>query len=95
MDCSKEKVLDLARQIYMGLEDEEVEKLSKDLEQMVTDIKVIEEADISSIDRQDVSVLNYYNSFRKDEVIEYEDKEALLKNATEVEQSMFKIPKIV
>ena len=95
MDTSKEKVLNLAKQIYMELDSEEAEKISKDLEKIVANVNIIQEADISAVERQDISVLNFYNSFRKDEVVEYKEKEELLKNAKEVEQNMFKIPKIV
>jgi len=95
MEISKEKILNLSNQIYMGLTEEEVQKLCKDVGQAVKEMQILNEVDISDI-KPDISVLdNCYNAFRKDEVVDYEDKEDLLKNAKEVEDSMFKIPKIV
>ena len=35
------------------------------------------------------------NLFRKDEVIEFENEEALMQNAPEAERNMFKIPKVL
>jgi aspartyl/glutamyl-tRNA(Asn/Gln) amidotransferase C subunit len=35
------------------------------------------------------------NVFRKDEIKEFEDNGALLKNAPSKEQNMFKIPKVI
>ena len=42
-----------------------------------------------------VGVENKYNVFRKDEVKNFEDKEALMANAPEKERNMFKIPKVI
>ena len=36
-----------------------------------------------------------YNVFRKDEIVEFEDKEALLQNAPTKEDGMFQIPKVI
>ena len=95
MEISKDKILDLSSQIYMDLSEEEVQKLCKDVGQLVDDTQILNEVDVSDI-KPDVAVLDgYYNALRKDEVIEYEEKELLFKNASEVEQNMFKIPKIV
>ena len=94
MEISKEKILDLAKQIYMDLGTEEVEKLVVDIEKEVAKAKVIDEVNTDNI-KPDISVLNRSNSFRKDEVIEYKDKKGLLANASEVEDDMFVLPKIV
>jgi len=94
MEVSKEKILDLARQIYMDLEPKEVEKLAVDVEKEASDVRVINEADTDNV-KQDVSVLNRSNSLRKDEVEGYKNKGELLQNCRDVEDSMFVIPKIV
>ena len=46
-------------------------------------------------DNDDYGVENKYNVFRKDEVKNFEDKEALMANAPEKERNMFKIPKVI
>ena len=43
----------------------------------------------------DYKIILNYNVFRKDEVISFEYKEALLANAPEKERNMFKIPKVL
>ena len=95
MEMSKEKILNLSNQIYMGVTEEEIQKLCKDVGQIVEEMQILNEVDVSNV-TPDIAVLdNCYNAFRKDEVVEYEDTGTLLKNAREVEQNMFKIPKIV
>ena len=42
-----------------------------------------------------IAANNNCNVFRKDEVVDFEDKEALLSNAPEQERNMFKIPKVI
>lgn len=91
---SEEKILNLAKQIYMGLTEEEVKKLVIDVEKEAESTKIINEVDTNNV-KQDVSVLNRSNSLRKDEVEEYGDLDALLANAKKVEDKMFVLPKIV
>jgi len=88
------RVANLAKQIYMELEPEEIQQIATDLKQEISNTKIINEIDTSNVD-PDVSVLNKCNSLRKDEVIEYENKDGLLSNAKEVKDNMFVIPKIV
>jgi len=91
---SEEKILNLASQLYMGLDEEETKNLAKDVDKIVSDVDIINEVDTKDIKR-DVSVLDRRNSLRKDEVNKYSDIEGLLKNGKEVEDNMFVLPKIV
>ncbi|MCL2384103.1 MAG: Asp-tRNA(Asn)/Glu-tRNA(Gln) amidotransferase subunit GatC [Oscillospiraceae bacterium] len=95
MEISKERILNLSNQIYVNLTEEEVQKLCKDVGEIAEMMQVLTEVDVSGI-KADVAVLEgLHNAFRSDEVVDYEEKEALLQNAKEVEENMFKIPKIV
>jgi len=94
MGVDEKKVLDLARQIYMSLSKEEAEKLAADIEKEVANTKVIKEIELKNV-KKDVSVLDRFNSLRKDEVEEYKNKKGLLANAAGVEDDMFVLPKIV
>ena len=87
-------VVDLAKQIYMDLEPREIEKLAIDVMQEVANVEIIHEADTDGV-KPDVSVLDKVNSLRKDEVVDYADKQLLFQNCEEVENDMFRIPKIV
>ena len=95
MNIGKEKIMNLANQIYLGLTDDEAERLSSDI------MKIEEECgDILSVNVDnvipDVAVLEgCNNAFRKDEVVCYEDAQGLLQSAKEVEDNMYKLPKIV
>ncbi len=44
---------------------------------------------------QSVSVNKNCNVFRKDEIKQFENMEALLQNAPEKEENMFKTPKVI
>ena len=94
MEIGKEKILNLANQIYLGLDEQDVEKLSKQIGDIVEETKILDEIDVSDI-KPDISVLNYNNVFRPDVVEEWEDKQSLLQNAKETHDDMFKIPKIL
>jgi len=94
MQENEKIIVDLAKQIYMDLESKELKKLAVDIMQEVANVKIIHEADTDGV-KQDVSVLDGVNSLRKDEVVEYSDKQLLFQNCREVENDMFKIPKIV
>ena len=94
MEVSKEKILNLANQIYLNLDEEDIELLSKEIGSVVTETKILDEVDVSEV-KQDVSVLNYHNVFREDVVCEFKDKELLMQNAGETYGNMFKLPKIL
>ncbi|MCL2354387.1 MAG: Asp-tRNA(Asn)/Glu-tRNA(Gln) amidotransferase subunit GatC [Oscillospiraceae bacterium] len=95
MKISKEKIQSLSNQIYLGLTEEETQKLCEDIGQIAEEMQTINKIDVEGIN-PDIAVLEgQHNAFRKDEVVEYTDKEALLQNAKETEDDMFKIPRIV
>lgn len=94
MEIGKETITNLANQIYLNLTEDDIDKLLEEIRNIVEEIKILDGLDVSNIKR-DVSVLNYSNVFRKDEVKEFKEKELLFQNTTEVYNDMFKIPKIL
>lgn len=95
MNIDETKVLDLATQIYLGLTKIETKQLAIELTEIINNMNVLNEIDVTNIKR-DIAVLNNkYNSFRKDEVIDYTEKELLLQNLDNVENNMYMIPRIV
>ena len=95
MKLDRDVIIDLGRQVYMGLSEQEIEELSDVVGNMVEETNVLNELDTSDV-KPDVAVLdNYYNVFRKDEVVDYKEKELLLQNAKETYNNMFKIPKVM
>lgn len=90
----KEVILDCAKQIFINLTELEVEEFAAELPQVLKKVEVIDKLNTDNVS-EDVSVLEQSNAFRKDEVVEFKDKKLLLQNAAEVEDSMYKIPKVL
>ena len=57
-------------------------------------MRVLDSVNTDNVE-ESIGTLNNVNVFRKDEVKEFEDKEALLQNAPEQESNMIKIPKVI
>ena len=90
----KEIIEDCARQVFINLTDSETEEFGRELEQVLKEVEVIDGVNTDNV-TEDVSVLKQSNAFRKDEVIEFKDKKLLLQNAPEIEDDMYKIPKVL
>ena len=85
------KTAHLAR---LNLTEEEVELYSKQLEDILNYFQKLQELDTSKVEPM-AHVLPLNNIWREDEVKESMDQELILMNAPEVENSCFKVPKIV
>ena len=85
---SKEELLHIAKLADLKLKEEETEKYLENLQE------ILNFADVSNLD---ITIGTYENKnvFRKDEVKEFGNLDALLQNAPEKEQNMFKIPKVI
>jgi len=64
------------------------------LEEILNFANIVNNAPVEGLS-ESIGVNNNYNVFRKDEIVEFKDKEALLENAPEKERNMFKIPKVI
>ena len=91
---SKEELLHIAKLADLKLKEEETDKYLENLQEILNFADVINNADVSNLDIT-IGANNNCNVFRKDEVVDFEDKEALLSNAPEQERNMFKIPKVI
>ena len=94
MEVSREEILHIAKLANLNLKEEEIEKSAKKLEEILNFAQIINDANTDEIKETTMSNENY-NVFRKDEIIEFEDKEALLQNAPTKEDGMFQIPKVI
>lgn len=94
MEVSKEEILHIAKLGSLKIKDEEVEEYITNLQDILNFANIVNKAPIEGLDTS-ISATENYNVFRKDEVKEFEDKEALLQNAPEQEDNMFKIPKVI
>lgn len=93
-EVSREEILHIAKLADLNLEDEEVEKYLLHLQDILNFSNIVKKADVSELDIT-IGTNENQNVFRKDEVIIFEDNEALLQNAPESERNMFKIPKVI
>ena len=94
MAVSKEEILHIAKLADLKINEDEIDEYAKNLEDILTFANTIGNLNTEGID-ESATVIENYNVFRKDEVKEFEDKEALLQNAPDRESNMFKIPKVI
>ena len=80
MNISRDEIIHIANLARLNLTDGEIDKYTKDMENIIGFANTINSADTQNIDEA-ISASEQVNVFRKDEVKEFEDKEALLKNA--------------
>lgn len=94
MAVEKEEILHIAKLANLNIKEEEIQEYSKNLEDILNFAKIINKLDTENVE-ESIGIGYRVNVFRKDEVIEFEDKESLLQNAPEKENNMFRIPKVI
>ncbi len=94
MKVTREELLHIAKLANLSINDEEIDKYLLNLQDILNFANIVNKAPVDKLE-ETIGSSNDYNVFRKDEVIEFEDKDALLENAPEKEQNMFKIPKVI
>lgn len=92
MQVSREEILHIANLAHLKLKDEEIDTLH--LQDILNFAEKINNAPTDGLG-ETIGANDKYNVFRKDEIIEFGDREALLQNAPEQERGMFKIPKVI
>lgn len=94
MKVSKEELLHIANLAQLSLGEDEVEKYLENLQDILNFAEVVNNAPVDDLDIT-IGANEAKNVFRKDEIKVFEDNEALLQNAINPEQNMFKIPKVI
>ena len=94
MQVSKEEILHIANLANLTLEENEVQQYLDNLQEILDFANIVNNANVHNLDIT-IGANEAKNVFRKDEVKIFEDNEALLQNAPEQEQHMFKIPKVI
>ena len=94
MQVSREEILHIANLASLTLEENEIQKYLDNLQEILDFANIVNNADTEDLDIT-IGANEAKNVFRKDEVKIFEDREALLQNAPEKEQNMFKIPKVI
>lgn len=94
MTVSKEELLHIANLACLNLEKEEIDNYLANLEDILNFANIVNKAPVENLDIT-IGANEAKNIFRKDEIHVFEDNKALLKNAINPEQNMFKIPKVI
>ncbi len=94
MKISKEEILHIAKLANLNLKEEEIDTYLLHLQDILNFANIVNNAPVEGLP-ETIAANKNYNIFRKDEIINFEDNEALLVNAPEKERNMFKIPKVI
>ena len=94
MKVSKEELLHIANLADLKIKDDEIDNYLANLQDILNFAEVVNKAPIDDL-QETIGANENSNVFRKDEVKIFEDRQALLQNAPEKEQNMFKIPKVI
>ena len=94
MQVSKEELLHIAKLANLNLKENEIDKYLMHLQDILNFANVVNNAPVDELDIT-IGANEAKNVFRKDEIKVFKDNEALLQNAPEQENNMFKIPKVI
>lgn len=94
MSVSKEELLHIANLADLNIDDSEIDEYLKNLDDILNYTKILENAPIEKC-KENIGENEISNSFRKDEVKKFEDTNLIFENAPEMEEKMFKIPKVI
>ena len=94
MQVSKEELLHIAKLANLNLKEEEIDSYLSNLQDILDFANTVNNAPVDTLDVT-IGANEMKNVFRKDEIKVFADNEALLQNAPEKEQNMFKIPKVI
>lgn len=93
-EISKEQVKHVAHLARLALSDEEVEKMAKQLGDIISYAELLNELDTDNVEPT-THVLDLKNVMRKDEPREWIKKEDALKNAPDQKDGQFRVPSIL
>ena len=93
-NISKDEVIHIAKLADLNLSDEEIERYTNDMEEILEFAKTINNVNTDNVGEM-IASNNKANAFRKDEVINFGNRDALLNNAPSQDEGMFRIPKVI
>ncbi len=94
MQVSKEEIKHIAKLANLNLKEEEIDTYLLHLTDILNFANIVNNAPIDGLG-ETIGANNNYNVFRKDEIIEFGNRDILLQNAPEQEEGMFRIPKVI
>ena len=94
MGVSRDDIIHIAKLSRLEFTDEELEKYTKDLDNIVNFANTLSEIDVSGV-KPTNHILDIKNVFRKDEVKPSYDRDLILKNAPTKAGGCVSVPKVV
>ena len=94
MQVSKEELLHIANLASLTLNENEIDKYLLNLQDILNFANIVNKADVDGLDIK-IGTNEAYNVFRKDEIKVFDNTEGLLQNASQKDQNMYKIPKVI
>ncbi len=94
MSVSKEDVKHIANLARLELNEEELEKYTKDLGNIVEFANTLSKIDVTGVEPTN-HILDIKNVFRKDQLKDSYDREEILMNAPEKQAGCVSVPKVV
>ena len=94
MSVSKEELLHIVDLADLKINDDEIEKYNKNLEEILNYANILNKINIEDLN-ETIGANENCNVFRKDEIKEFDNVEGLLKNSDNIENNMYKIPKVI
>lgn len=94
MEITKKDIEHIANLSMLNLSDLEIERYTKDMQEIVAFAEQVNEVDTENVDIS-AFALDTYNVFRKDEVKESLSKELLLQNAPSSNGEAYQLPSMM
>lgn len=94
MQVSKEEILHIAELANLKISDNEVDEYLVNLQDILNYANIVNKVNVEGLN-ETTGANDNFNVFRKDEIVNFNDKDALLQNAPDQERGMFKIPKVL
>lgn len=94
MAISKEEIVHIAKLASLNLSEEEIERYTNDMQEILEFANTINNVNTEGMN-ETIGANEKYNVFRKDEVVNFENREILLQNAPSQDEGMFRIPKVI
>lgn len=94
MTVSKEELLHIVKLAHIKIDENEIDNYLKNLDDILNFADIINNADTNGLDVT-IGANENCNVFRKDEIKDFDNREALFANSKEVERGMYKIPKVL
>lgn len=93
-NISREEIIHIAKLANLNLSEEEINKYRDNMQEILEFANTINEVNTEGLN-ETIGTNNNQNVFRKDEVVEFQNRELLLKNAPSQDEGMFRIPKVI